>query len=138
MQWPRLLAGGVAVLATGCGGSSNESQPAGYVHPIGAYVAPGCASASERRAAQYVAVTSWKEGRLAGNTGRFTVPNCADVILYVEADERDEVRVQALRIAAGVTPGKTANLEFYAPAGTYPVRLHRNRVELLRVVVQAG
>jgi hypothetical protein len=40
-----------------------------------------------------------------------------------------------LKIAAKVLPGKTAKLEFYAPEGTYPVRLRRNKVELIRVVV---
>jgi hypothetical protein len=128
-----LVAASLGALA-GCGGSSKEATQTGYVHPIGAYVAPGCSSASEERAAQYVAVTSWKDGRLTGNTGSFKVPECADVILYVEADKPDEVRMPKLRIAARVTPGKTAKLEFYAPEGTYPVRLHRNKVELIRIV----
>jgi hypothetical protein len=82
-----------------------------------------------------VAVTSWAKGKLTGNTGRFAVPDCANVIVYVEADKPDEVRIPALRIAANVVPGKTAKLEFYAPKGTYPVRLRRNKVELIRIVV---
>jgi hypothetical protein len=33
-----------AALAAGCGGSSKDTQPKGFVHPLGAYVAPGCSS----------------------------------------------------------------------------------------------
>jgi hypothetical protein len=129
------LGAALVAVAAGCGGGSSSETPTGYVRPLGAYVAPGCSSASEERAAQYVAVTSWTKGKLTGNTGRFTVPKCANVILYIEADKPDEVRMPQLRIAANVVPGKTAKLEFYAPEGTYPVRLRRNKVELIRVVV---
>jgi hypothetical protein len=129
-----VLAAGVAVFAAGCG-SSKPSQPKGYVHPIGAYVAPGCSQATENRQPQYVAVTNWTNGRITGNSGRFSVPDCANVIVYVDSDKADELRIAELGIAAKVTPGRTAMLEFYAPHGTYPVRLHRHRVELLRVVV---
>jgi hypothetical protein len=129
---------GLTALAAGCGGggASKVAAPAGYVHPLGAYVAPGCSSASEERTPQYVVVSNWKEGRITGNSGRFAVPRCANVILYVEADKPDELRIPALRIAAKVRPGVTAKLEFYAPEGTYPVRLHRNKVELVKVVVE--
>jgi hypothetical protein len=130
-----LLGAALVAVAAGCGGGSSEATPKGYVHPLGAYVAPGCSSASEERAAQYVAVTSWEKGKLTGNTGRFTVPKCANVILYVDADKPDEVRMPGLKIAAKVLPGKTAKLEFYAPEGTYPVRLRQHKVELIRVVV---
>ena len=121
-------------LAAGCGGSSAPVSK-GYVHPLGAYVAPECSSAAERSGPQYVAVTSWTNGKLLGDSGRFAVPSCADVIVYLDSDKADELRIPALRISAKVTPGKTAKLEFYAPRGTYRVVLNRNKVEILRVVV---
>jgi hypothetical protein len=128
----------LVALAAGCGGSAKDATPTTYVRPIGAYVAPSCSSASEQRSPQYVAVSGWVKGRITGNAGRFAVPECANVIVYVDSDRADELRVPALRIAAKVLPGKPAKLEFYAPAGTYPVRLHRNKIELLRVVVEKG
>jgi hypothetical protein len=136
MKRAAVVLAGVAAIAGGCGGSSKPAAPKGYVHPLGAYVAPGCSSAAEERTPQYVVVTNWVKGKITGNSGRFTVPKCANVIVYVESDKADELRIEALRIAARVTPGKTAQLEFYAPEGTYPVLLRRSKVELVRVVVQ--
>ena len=107
----------------------------GYVHPLGAYVAHACAGAADGPGPQYVAVTSWTHGMFRGDSGRFAVPKCADVIVYLDSDRPDELRVPALRIAATVVPGKTAKLEFYAPPGTYPVLLRRHQVVVLRVVV---
>ena len=107
-----------------------------WIRPIGAYESPGCGGAGEKRGPQYVVVSTYDKGRLTGNTGDFTgVPKCGDVIVYVDSDRPDEVRVPALRIAAAVKPGKTAKLEFYAPSGTYDVRLRRADRSLVRVVV---
>jgi hypothetical protein len=127
-----------ALAAAGCGGSSHaSSRPKGWVHPVGAYVTPDCSSAAEQAGPQYVLVSSWQKGRLTGNTGRFTgVPNCGDVIVYVDTDTPDEVQVPQLRIAAKAAPGKTAKLEFYAPAGTYDMRLKRHRVELVKIPIR--
>jgi hypothetical protein len=126
---------GVAALAAGCGGEST-SKPKSWVHPIGAYESPGCGGAAEERGPQYVVVTTFAGGRLTGNTGDFTgVPKCGDVIVYVESDKADEVRIPALGIAAKVQPGKTSKLEFYAPSGTYDVRLKRAGRSLVRIVV---
>jgi hypothetical protein len=123
-----------AAVAAGCGGSSSPVST-GYVHPLGAYVAPECSILAENRGPQYVAVTSWAAGRLAGDSGRFVVPKCANVIVYLDSDKPDELRVPSLRISTKVARGKTAKLEFYAPPGAHAVRLHRNEVEVLRVVV---
>ena len=106
------------------------------MRPIGAYESPGCGGAGDKRGPQYVVVTTFRGGTLTGNTGDFSgVPKCGDVILYVDSDKPDEVRVPALHIAAAVRPGKTAKLEFYAPSGTYDVRLRRAGRSLVRVVV---
>jgi hypothetical protein len=126
---------GLVVLVAGCG-AETASKPVSWVHPIGAYESPGCGGAAEKRGPQYVVVTALHAGKLTGNTGVFTgVPKCGDVILYVDSDKADEVRVPALRIATSVKPGKTAKLEFLAPSGTYDVRLRREGLSLVRVVV---
>jgi hypothetical protein len=127
---------GIAALAAGCG-SESVSKPASWVRPVGAYESAGCSGAGEKRGSQYVIVTTFENGTVTGNTGEFTgVPKCGDVIVYVDADKADEVRIPALRIAARVRPGKTAKLEFYAPAGTYDVRLRHAGRSLVRVVVR--
>jgi hypothetical protein len=126
---------GLAVVVAGCG-AGTASKPTSWVHPIGAYESPGCGGAAEKRGPQYVVVSALHAGKLTGNTGVFTgVPKCGDVILYVESDRADEVRIPALRIATSVRPGKTAKLEFFAPSGTYDVRLRRAGRSLVRIVV---
>ena len=125
----------LALLAAGCGGSSSKPASTGDVHPLGAYVAPGCSGAADGRGPQYVVVTNWLKGKLTGNSGRFAVPSCANVIVYLDSDKADVLRVEGLGIATAVKPGTTAQLEFYAPAGTYPVTLRRHGVEVVRVLV---
>ena len=130
---PVLIA--LAAVVAGCG-SDSSSTPKSWVRPIGAYESPGCGGAGEARGPQYVVVTTFANGRLTGNIGRFTgVPKCGNVIVYVDSDTADDVRIPALGIAARVRPGKTAKLEFYAPSGTYDVRLHRAGRSLVRIVV---
>jgi hypothetical protein len=126
---------GLAAVCAGCGGES-ASKPAAWVSPTGAYEAPGCSGAAEKRGPQYVIVTTFENGALTGNTGDFTgVPKCGNVLVYVDSDRMDDVRIPALRIQAKVRPGKTTKLEFYAPSGTYDVRLRRAGRSLVRVVV---
>jgi hypothetical protein len=126
---------GLAVVVAGCG-SESASKPKSWIRPIGAYESPGCGGAGDRRGPQYVVVATFENGKLTGNAGVFTgVPKCGNVIVYVDSDSADEVRIPALRIAAPVRPGKTAKLEFYAPSGTYDVRLRRAGRSLVRVVV---
>jgi hypothetical protein len=126
---------GLVAVAAGCG-SGAASEPKAWVHPIGAYESSGCGGAGEKRGPQYVIVTAVANGKLTGKTGEFTgVPKCGDVILYIESDKVDDVRIPALRIATGVRPRKTAKLEFFAPSGTYDVRLRRAGRSLVRVVV---
>ena len=135
----RLIATGCALaLLAGCGGSSGSgsSSTGDWVRPLGAYVAPGCSDEAEKRGPQYVIVASYVGGRLTGNTGSFTgVPDCGNVIVYVEADKGDELRIPKLRIAATVKAGETGTLEFYAPSGTYTVVLQRANVQVVKVVV---
>jgi hypothetical protein len=131
-----LLAAAAAALG-GCGGSGSGSPaPKDWVRPLGAFVAPGCSDAASRRGPQYVIVTSWVGGTLTGNTGRFTgVPGCGNVIVYVDTDRHDTIRVPELRIEAKVAPDETGKLEFYAPSGEYPVLLRNAGVQLVDVVV---
>jgi len=126
-----------AAFLTGCGGaSSTTSHSEDWVQPLGAYVAEGCSDAASQRGPQYVIVTTWVGGKLTGNTGRFTgVPDCGNVIVYVDTDKRDTIRVPKLRIEANVAPGKTGKLEFYAPNGHYPVVLQKAKLQLVNVVV---
>jgi len=139
----RLLAIGSAAgpwpILAGCGGSSgsgSSTSSGDWIRPVGAYVAPGCSDAAEKRGPQYVVVASYVGGRLTGNTGSFTgVPECGNVIVYVEADKGDELRIPKLRIAATVKAGETGTLEFYAPSGTYEVVLERAKVQIVKVVV---
>jgi hypothetical protein len=126
----------VAAVLAGCGGSSTSSPTTDWVRPLGAYVAPGCSDAASERGPQYVVVTSWVGGKLTGNTGRFTgVPDCGNVIVYVDSDKHDAIRVPKLRIESKVAPGKTGKIEFYAPSGQYPVVLRNAKVQLVNVVV---
>jgi len=124
------------LLAAGCGGSSSKPTSTGDVRPVGAYVAPGCSGAADQRGPQYVVVTNWMKGRLTGNSGNFTVPSCANVIVYLDSDKADVLRVAGLGIATPVKPGTTAQLEFYAPPGSYPVTLRKHRVEVVHVIVE--
>ena len=116
MRRALLLLAALALLVTGCSGSSTGSGGNGTVKTV------------------TVAVTN---GQVVPKTHRVQVPKGDTVRLVVTTDTDDEVHVHGVDIEKETTAGKPTTLEFEVPdAGLYEVETHESGLQLLQLEVR--
>ena len=116
MRRALLLVAALALLVTGCSGSSTGAGGNGTVKTV------------------EVAVTN---GTVVPKTHRVQVPKGDTVRLVVTTDTDDEVHVHGVDIEKETTAGKPTTLEFEVPdAGLYEVETHHSGLQLLQLEVR--
>ena len=116
MRRALLLLAALALLVTGCSGSSTGAGVNGTVKTV------------------EVAVTN---GQVEPKTHRVQVPKGDTVRLVVTTDTDDEVHVHGVDIEKETTAGKPTTLEFEVPdAGLYEVETHHSGLQLLQLEVR--
>ena len=141
---PRLraaLAGlALATVLSGCAGTDADaapesSSPAASSSAAATSSSPATTTAPATPAGRRIEVTV-TGGQAAGDTGRVPVPAGEHVVLVVTSDTADELHVHGYDLAADLTPGVPATVEFDATIpGVFEVELHDAGTQLLSLQV---
>ena len=111
-----ILLAALALLLTGCSGSSTGGSGNGTVTTV------------------KVAVT---DGKVIPATHRVEVPRGDTVRLVVTTDTDDEVHVHGVNVEKETTAGTPTTLEFEVPdTGLYEVETHESGLQLLQLEVR--